>query len=259
MKTKEKHPARITLPLRGSVDRIYSKKENAVSDFNFGRRTAQVFDDMLIRSVPAYAEIQRMISEIATDFAVDNSAVYDLGCSTGTTLLLLDKLVSPRVRLVGIDNSPEMLQKAKEKFAKVGVRRHVRWECADLDQSLKIENASVVILNLTLQFIRPPRREAIIRKIAGGMREDGCLLLIEKVLSHDAVFNRNFIKYYYDFKQRNGYSQMEISQKREALENVLIPYNTKENEELLLKSGFSSCEIFFKWYNFCGYVARKAR
>ncbi len=240
-----------------STDRIYSKKTPAVGDFHFGKRTARVFDDMLIRSVPFYGEIQGMIQDMARDFAVAGTNVYDLGCSTGTTLVLLDKALPTSVRLVGVDNSEDMLQKASEKFEKARLRREIQLDCADLDGPLTLENTSVVIMNLTLQFIRPLRREQVVRKIAQGLNEKGCFILIEKVLSQDPAVNRNFIKYYYDFKQRNGYSALEISQKREALENVLIPYRTEENQDLLLRCGFASCDIFFKWYNFCGYIARK--
>jgi len=120
-----------------------------------------------------------------------------------------------------------------------------------------VTNASVVIMNLILQFIRPLSRHRLVRDIAGGMRKDGCLILIEKVLSKDSMLNRFFIKYYSAFKQRQGYSEMEISQNREALENVLVPYRVEENVALILESGFSWCEFFFKWYNFCGLVAVK--
>jgi tRNA (cmo5U34)-methyltransferase len=110
---------------------------------------------------------------------------------------------------------------------------------------------------LTLQFVRPLYRERIMRQIAGGVREQGCLILIEKLTSEDTLFNRLFIQNYYDFKRRNGYSETEIAQKREALENVLIPYRLEENVDLLKASGFRSVECFFRWYNFCGLIALK--
>ena len=132
-----------------------------------------------------------------------------------------------------------------------------RPKVADLNQGIHLENASVVVMILTLQFIRPLYREQLIRSILSGMNQNGCLLLVEKVLGEDSFFNRTFIKYYYDFKKRNGYSEMEVSQKREALENVLIPYKLLENRELLLNEGFRYCDAFFKWYNFCGLVAVK--
>jgi tRNA (cmo5U34)-methyltransferase len=110
---------------------------------------------------------------------------------------------------------------------------------------------------LTLQFIRPLYREKLIESIYHGMNDNGCLIVVEKVIGEDSLFNRLFIKYYYDMKKRNGYSELEISQKREALENVLIPYKLLENRELLLEQGFRYCDVFFKWYNFCGMVAVK--
>ena len=161
------------------------------------------------------------------------------------------------MRFVGVDFSKEMLDQAREKIAQRGMQREYQLVCADLNDEIEISNASVVIMNLTLQFIRPIRRDRIMKNIAKGMIPGGCLLVVEKVLSRDSKVNRSFIKYYYDFKQRNGYSQMEIAQKREALENVLIPYRLEDNYELFLNSGFSFCDVFFKWYNFCGIIAVK--
>jgi tRNA (cmo5U34)-methyltransferase len=238
-------------------DKLFSKKRTVVQDFNFGHATALVFDDMLQRSVPFYAETQRMMAEIAADYAQPGTCVVDLGCSTGTTLMTLDHYLPPDIPFVGVDYSEEMLGKAREKLGKHGVKREVEFVCRDLNQGAPVHNASVVILNLTLQFVRPLYRQNVIRQIADGLHKDGCLLLVEKVLSADSNINRFFIKYYYDFKQRNGYSQMEISQKREALENVLIPYQVEEDVELLKKNGFPSVDIFFKWYNFCGFLAHK--
>jgi len=238
-------------------DKLFSKKRKIIQDFNFGHATALVFDDMLQRSVPYYAEVQRMMGEIAADYAQPGTSVVDLGCSTGTTLITLDHFIPPEVKFVGVDYSPEMIKKAEEKLAKAGVKRELEFVCQDLNQGVHFENASVVILNLTLQFVRPLYRHNLISQIAQGLNKDGCLILVEKVLSDDSTINRFFIKYYYDFKKRNGYTKMEISQKREALENVLIPYKVEEDVELLKKNGFSSVDIFFKWYNFCGFLAQK--
>jgi tRNA (cmo5U34)-methyltransferase len=114
-----------------------------------------------------------------------------------------------------------------------------------------------VLLVLTLQFVRPLWRDRLIRRIAQGMAENGCLILVEKVLGENSTFNRLFIKHYYEMKKRNGYSDLEIAQKREALENVLIPYRLEENKELLRGQGFQHVDVFFKWYNFCGLLAMK--
>ncbi len=238
-------------------DKIFSKRRHLVKDFDFGKKTAAVFDDMLCRSVPLYADIQRMLGEIVTDFAQEGTNLYDLGCSTCNTLLTLDHRLAPGVRFVGVDSSADMLRLGREKLVKAKVKREYKLLRADLNQGVEVENASVVIMSLTLQFVRPLHRQQIIRSIAQGTNAGGCLLVIEKVLSRDSDLNRYFIKYYYDFKRRNGYTDMEIAQKREALENVLIPYRLEENRELFLKSGFSQCDVFFKWYNFCGMIALK--
>ncbi len=238
-------------------DEKFKQPRIAATDFDFGKDTARVFDDMLDRSVPFYAEIQRMLGEIAAEFVIPGSRVYDLGCSTGNTLIALDPVLPPDIELVGIDASSDMLEVAGHKLNASQLTHPWRLLCQNLEQELQLTDASVVIMNLTLQFVRPLSRDQLVRRIADGLREDGCFLLVEKVLGPNSRLNRQFIKHYYDFKRRNGYSDMEIAQKREALENVLIPYQFHENQELLLRNGFSVCDIFFRWYNFCGMVALK--
>ena len=218
-----------------SKDEVFKENMANIADFAFGEKVASVFDNMLDRSVPFYQETQRMIVEMAGDFAVDGTNIYDLGCATGTTLLNLGQNISSNVKFVGVDNSQDMLDKCKQKLAEHNFSREHTLVCADLNQGIDIENASVVIMVLTLQFVRPLKRDNLIRSILKGLNEKGCLILVEKVLGEDSVFNRLFIKYYYDFKKRNGYSELEIAQKREALENVLIPYKLLENRE----GGFS--------------------
>ncbi len=240
-----------------ATDRIFAQPTPRVDDFVFDARTARVFDDMLSRSVPFYDEIQRMSAELAADFAVPGSNLYDLGCSTGTTLAALDALVDPSVRFIGIDDSAEMLEKARQKLAPATTARAIDLVRADLHEVNQIENASVVFLTLTLQFVRPLHRDRLIRSICAGTNEQGCLILVEKLTESDTLFNRLFIKYYYDMKRRNGYSDLEIAQKREALENVLIPYRAEENEKLLLDGGYSRVQPFFQWYNFAGVIAVK--
>jgi len=235
------------------TDAIYAETKPLVTDFTFGAETTAVFDDMLHRSVPFYEEIQRMIAELANDFAVDGSNVYDLGCSTGATLLSLGQ-IDRDVTLVGIDNSDAMLARADEELTRANLGKRYALRNQDL-QSVVIENASVVVLSLTLQFVRPLHRERVLRTVHDGLNPQGCLILIEKVLEEETLANRLFIKHYYDFKRRNGYAEIEIAQKREALENVLIPYRLEENQQMLQVVGFRHPEIFFKWYNFCGILA----
>jgi len=241
-----------------SKDQIFAEKTRAVGDFNFGEKTAEVFEDMLERSIPLYREMQRMLGEIAAEFAVPGTNVYDLGCSNGITLETLGSAISTagkNVQLIGVDYSEPMLEKARQRFA--GGNLSPKLVCGDLNEGCAIANASVVVLNLTLQFIRPLFRDRLIRAIFNGINENGCVILIEKVLGNDSLFNRLFIKFYYDMKRSNDYSDTEIAQKREALENVLIPYRIDENFELLKRNGFGSVDIFYKWYNFAGLIGVK--
>lgn len=239
-----------------SKDEVF-RQPQAIVDFNFGEKVAAVFDDMLDRSVPFYREIQRMVTEMARDFAVEGTNIYDLGCSTGNTLLSLHSILGENVKLIGVDSSKEMLKRCHENLQKAGFKRQHELICADLNQGIEIKNASMVLMVLTLQFVRPLYRDTLARSILNGLNENGALILVEKVLGEDSVFNRLFIKYYYELKKRHGYSELEIAQKREALENVLIPYKLLENREMLLRAGFRYCDVFFKWYNFCGIVAVK--
>jgi tRNA (cmo5U34)-methyltransferase len=254
--SQEKQETRIR---KGSTDKIFAVPRPRIEDFNFGEETAVVFDDMLSRSVPFYDEVQRMVGELTADFVSEGTSIYDLGCSTCTTFLTIEKYLPPDldVRYVGIDSSQEMLDIAHQKLHEGGVRRQVSLRCADLNQRVEIHEASVVLMILTLQFVRPLYRDRIIRGIYDGLGENGCLILVEKVLGESSAFNRLFIKHYYELKKRNGYSELEIAQKREALENVLIPYRLEENRDLLKSQGFRNVDIFFKWYNFCGVLAMK--
>lgn len=243
----------------GTRDQIFAEPAKRISDFDFGAKTAAVFDDMLGRSVPFYTEMQRMIGELASDYAAEGTSIYDLGCSTGTTMLKIAENI-PRernVRYVGVDYSPEMLEIAQRKLTESGFDRPFELECGDLNSGVRIDNASVVLLVLTLQFIRPLYRQRLIKSIHDGMTEKGALILVEKVLGENSEFNRLFIHHYYEMKRENGYSDLEIAQKREALENILVPYRLEENKELLREQGFRHVDVFFKWYNFCAIIATK--
>ncbi len=238
-------------------DQLFANESSPVTDFRFDQDVAEVFDDMVNRSVPLYEEMQRMTGEIAADFAVPGSNLVDLGCATGTTLYYLDPLIDPGVQFIGLDNSREMLSKAKIKIDSCRSGRKFELNVADLHGVLNIENASVVVMILTLQFVRPLYREKVLQEIYDGLRDHGVLIIFEKITINDSFFNRLFINYYYEMKKRQGYSEVEISQKREALENVLIPYHPEENRELLVNAGFNHIEECFRWYNFSGIVAVK--
>ncbi|MEA2735703.1 MAG: tRNA (cmo5U34)-methyltransferase [Humisphaera sp.] len=243
-----------------AADQVFATPRPNVDDFSFNKEVTAVFDDMLDRSVPFYQEIQRMVAELAVDFAQPGTNVYDLGCSTANSFLNIARLMpadSGDVRFVGVDDSNDMLAKARAKLAAAGFARPFELQQGDLNAGVEVKNASVVMLVLTLQFIRPLYRERVVKAIYEGLADNGCLIVVEKVLGENSTFNRLFIKHYYEMKRRNGYSEMEISQKREALENVLVPYRLEENKELLRGAGFRHVDVFFKWYNFCGLIALK--
>ncbi len=240
-----------------NTDQVFKIKIKNSSDFKFDAAGVDVFDDMVVRSVPFYLEIQRMITEIANDYAHPGSTVYDLGCSTGTTLLSLDTVIDPTIRFVGMDESTRMLESCQKNFLAHGVERPFQLMEADLNKQVDLRDASVVVLCLTLQFVRPINRPALLKEIFKQLNSGGCIILVEKVLGESPDFNRHFIQYYYGFKRRNSYEEMEIAQKREALENVLVPYTLSEDIQLLKNAGFHSCETFFKWHNFAGVVALK--
>ncbi|HEY6975940.1 MAG TPA: carboxy-S-adenosyl-L-methionine synthase CmoA [Chitinophagaceae bacterium] len=238
-------------------DKVFNEEIKKPSDFKFSSKVASVFDDMVNRSVPFYGEIQRMIAELSAGQALPGTNVYDLGCATGTTLIGMNTAVAEEIHFIGVDDSEQMLDKCRNKLQENGFKRTFELIKADLNQGIVIHNASVVVSCLTLQFIRPVYREKFIWSVYDGLISGGVFILVEKILAEEDCINRDFIKYYYDMKRRNHYSEMEISQKREALENVLIPYKLSENILLLRECGFAHTEIFFKWYNFAGLIAFK--
>lgn len=250
---------RLKYPSNEDRDKLFDEKRELLNDFDFGADTAAVFDDMLDRSVPCYREMQRMVAELAVDFATEGSCVWDLGCSTCNSFLAIGKRLPSNFNLkfVGIDSSVAMLERAKAKLSQEKFEYDYELKNVQLDGSIRVENASVTLLVLTLQFVRPFHREQILKRICEGLNEKGCLILIEKVVGEDSLINRLFIEHYYEFKRRRGYSELEISQKREVLENVLVPYRHEENADLLTRAGFRSQEVFFRWYNFCATIAIK--
>jgi len=240
-------------------DRVFDKAWRP-TDFRFDARVADVFDDMVSRSVPFYDEIQRMQAELAVSLLPDGDGlVYDLGCSTATTLAAIacHPRCPPGIRFVGIDNSSAMLDEARTKLEQAGVSDRVTLIEGEIDGHMALEPCDMIIMNWTLQFVRPIARQALMSRIAGAIRPGGVLFLSEKVLVEDSLMNRLYIEFYYDYKRRHGYSDIEIRNKREALENVLIPYRSEENHDLLRHCGFDTIDPFFRWFNFESLIAVK--
>jgi tRNA (cmo5U34)-methyltransferase len=241
-------------------DQVFLISSARASDFVFNTEVAQVFDDMIVRSVPFYLEQQFMIKEIGKKFWIPNTNVYDLGCSTATTLINLCREIDGPGQFIGYDNSTPMLEQAKRKIKENGLENRIELRYGDLNEDLSnlaIENASVITMCFTLQFIRPLKRDNLIKKIYNSLVEDSVLVVTEKILTNTTHMNRFFIDFYYDFKKRNGYTENEIMRKRESLENVLIPYRIDENIDLFRRNGFEIVETFFQWYNFAGFLCVK--
>ncbi|MBK5294167.1 MAG: carboxy-S-adenosyl-L-methionine synthase CmoA [Acidobacteriia bacterium] len=240
-------------------DQVFASAATRASDFEFNTEVARVFDDMVGRSVPFYPEQQRMVLELGKAFWLPGTNIYDLGCSTATTLIAMGREI-PDARLIGYDNAAPMIAQANEKIISEGLADRIELRLADLNGALdrlSLDNASIVTLCWSLQFIRPLRRDNLIRLIYESLKEDGVLIITEKVLTNSSPVNRFFIDFYYEYKRRNGYSDLEITRKREALENVLVPYRIDENLEMFRRNGFEIVETFFQWYNFVGFLCVK--
>ena len=233
-------------------DKVFDKP--LIKQFEFDEEVASVFDDMLNRSVPFYKEMQRLTINFALNYLEEDDNVYDLGCSTASTLIELSKHSPNKLNLFGIDNSEAMLNRASKKAKAFGV--DLTLINNDL-HNISYDNAKLIISNYTLQFIRPLQREKLVKKIYNNLLDDGVFIFCEKVISSNKILDKQYIDEYYEFKKTQGYSEFEISQKREALENVLIPYTEEENKKMILDAGFSHCETLFKWVNFATFIAIK--
>ena len=256
---------------KSRVDRVFNEPDGAgqeIQPSEFNETVAHVFDDMANRSIPAYQQVETMTADLAATFYRPGTAIYDLGCSTCTeSILLLERIRTSRGHLPGdleiqaLDNSLPMCREAREKVAAYTANvpeseGKIRVQHADILET-EIHNASVVIMNYTLQFIPPLERETLIKRILNGLCRNGVLLVSDKTLQSHTDVSRIFIDHYYNYKRLNGYSELEISRKREALENVLVPYHIKEEEQLFYSCGFDTVDIYFSWYNFTSFLCVK--
>ena len=243
--------------MSGSTRDTIFNVDTIEEDFVFNQRVVEVFDDMVDRSVPFYRQVIESSAELLNRLTLDDDIVYDLGCSTGTSLLECARILGDRnLQFVGIDNSAPMLEKAALKAELHGKKNVVSFSLEDITE-FSHSGAGAIILNYTLQFIRPIQREDFLQRLYDHLRPGGILLVSEKVLSHNRKLNREYIDIYHSFKKSRGYSELEISKKREALENVLIPFSISENRAMLKKCGFESVETYFQWFNFASFIALK--
>lgn len=238
-------------------DSIYASPIGEVGAFKFDETVTGVFPDMIQRSVPGYSAIISAIGLLAGRFARKHSVCYDLGCSLGAaTLSMRHQIETENCRIVAVDNSEAMVTRFQETLQKDQAPVAVDVLCADI-REVAIENASVVVLNFTLQFIPLEDRIGLLQKIYQGLLPGGILILSEKLKFDDDRQQELQTEMHHAFKKAQGYSDLEISQKRTALENVLIPETFARHQNRLRQVGFSSAEVWFQYFNFASIIALK--
>ncbi len=238
-------------------DTLYAQPREHIADFTFDAHVAQVFDDMIQRSVPGYDTLIRTLGVIAERYAQAHSRIYDLGCSLGSaTLTMRHHLRVPDCTLIAVDNASAMLDQCQAAINADAHPARVETHCADI-RDVEIQNASIVVLNFTLQFVPPEDRLRLLQNIYHGLRDGGVLVLSEKIAFADTGLNDDFIELHHAFKRTNGYSDLEISQKRTALEKVLLPDTLTQHQQRLQAAGFASSSLWFQCLNFASILAWK--
>jgi tRNA (cmo5U34)-methyltransferase len=244
-------------------DQVFACKKDKVKPFEFNKEVADVFDNMLLRSVPLYVQSIERQAQFASLYYQESSRIYDLGCSHGNLgILILEQFNKKRFStsspfsMVGVDNSMPMIKKYFKRLGNCDNGGQIELVCGFLED-IKIKNASVVLINLTLQFLDIKKRDDLIKKIYKGLNHNGILLLTEKIIHSSKLIDNIQTQFYKKFKIENGYSRLEISQKRDALEKVLVPDTIETHEKRILKAGFKHFDVWLKWFNFASMIAIK--
>ncbi|MDF7667640.1 carboxy-S-adenosyl-L-methionine synthase CmoA [Orbaceae bacterium ESL0727] len=238
-------------------DSLFSVPINKLGDWTFDEKVAEVFPDMVQRSVPGYANIIAMIGMLASRFVKANTTIYDLGCSLGAaTLSIRRQITEENCQIIAVDNSEPMIERCKRHIDAYKANTPVNVICADI-ADIEMENASMVVLNFTLQFLSPGARQQILNKIYQALIPNGILVLSEKFSFADDTINDLLFNMHLDFKRANGYSELEISQKRTMLENVMLTDTIETHKDRLLKAGFNHINTWFQCFNFGSIIAIK--
>ena len=265
------------------VDRLFRQHQVGFGAFEFNESVARVFDDMIARSVPLYDDLQRCIPRLAMLLPDDPLRVLDLGCSTGTSLIHLALALPDRnLELWGVDNAPAMLDQCRQKLNEFGVDKKIKLVCAGLQEVFSLssekvdpvrdpvrdeipqavrfepESVSIILCNYTMQFVPSQLRAQLLRAMFLALRPGGMLVLSEKFCHDNAAMDQQLAELYREYKKANGYSETEISRKRQALENVLVPWTVEENMRHLRQAGFERVELLLKWFNFGALLAYRA-
>lgn len=243
--------------MQSAKDSLYSNPLGDLAAFKFDDSVASVFPDMIQRSVPGYSAMISAIGLLAARFCQDDSQCYDLGCSLGAaTLAMREQISAARCKIIAVDNSEAMVSRFQGSLISDKGKSAVDIRYADI-RDIDIERASVVVLNFTLQFVPLADRAPLLRKIYRGMLPGGILILSEKLAFESERQQSLQSEMHHHFKKMQGYSDLEISQKRSALENVLVPESFNTHRERLLAAGFESVEIWFQYFNFSSMIALK--
>ena len=241
-----------------SEDRIF-KTEDGSAPFRFNEAVARVFPDMLQRSIPGYAASIEAIGSLAARYVRPGTTCYDLGCSLGAaTIAMRHGIDEPCCRVVAVDSSPAMIERCKELIAEDdrlnGPETQVDVFESDI-RDMTFDNASMVVLNYTLQFVAPADREELLRRIHDGLNEGGILVLSEKVVDEDPQMEQLLVDLHHEHKRRNHYSALEVARKRAALENVLVPETVAAHRARLERVGFSRSGVWLRHFNFVSIIA----
>jgi len=241
-----------------SEDKIF-ETEDGTEPFRFNENVARVFPDMLRRSIPGYAASIEAIGSLAARHVRAGTTCYDLGCSLGAaTLAMRQGIQQPCCRIVAVDKAPAMIERCREIFAEDdrlnGPETDVDLVERDI-RDIQFANASMVVLNYTLQFVPPAERDALVQNIYGGMNDGGLLVLSEKVIDENAHMEDLLVDLHHEHKRRKDYSALEVARKRAALENVLIPETVAEHRDRLKRAGFSHSAVWLRYFNFVSIIA----
>ena len=240
-------------------DTLFNCRNIESGSFVFDKQVATVFNDMINRSVPFFEHIQQMIVDFSMKFVLENSVLYDFGCSTGTTLFKVLSNLNVKCTAYGLDNSVDMLNVAKQDVVRFNFDSKLFFELVDLNEPYSFESSSFGIFNLVLQFLPLSVRASLLSSFYDALLPGGAIVLIEKVHCDNSQLDQHYIDMFYRYKQENNYSKQEIAMKEKALSGVLNPLTVQDNIMMLKDVGFNTIESFFQWYNFIGIIAIKSQ
>lgn len=238
-------------------DTLFATAQDTVKDFVFDEQVVDVFPDMIKRSVPGYQTIISTIGHLAHEYAKPNTNLYDLGCSLGAaTLSIRRNLTHENCQIIAVDNSQAMVAKCQQHLSHYKSHIHTQVICDDI-MNIKMQNASFVVLNFTLQFLSPASRQTLINTIYQSLVPGGILVISEKLVFEKSRIQTVIDELHLDFKRAHGYSELEISQKRASIENVMIPDTLSQHYQRLSTAGFNDMSQWYQCFNFSSLIAIK--